>query len=100
MRIPRKLNVCGIEYPVVQVDHIDPSTVENAEDGDVVYASFDRMGEQIEVRRDLPPQRKVIYLLHEVVHGLAEDIELDEGDTDLIAWRLYDFLKRNKFSVE
>lgn len=95
-----KLIIRGVTYEVREVDEIPPQDVDNADDDDVVLGALDWMNSLIEVRRDLPTERKTITLLHEVIHALAEDMDLSEEQTEEFAWRMYDFLRRNRFDVE
>ena len=99
-RLPPQVNIRGIDYPVRLVKWIDPKGVIGGEKGDTVYAAFDRSNCQIQVRRDLPTARKHIYFLHECIHGLTEDMDFNEKETDELAWRFHDFLTRNRLRFD
>ena len=99
-RLPQKVNIRGVEYPVKLVKWIDPKRVIGGEAGDIVYAAFDRMHTQIEIRKDLSTARKHIYFIHECLHGLTEDFDFDEEEIDELAWRLLDFLARNRLRFD
>lgn len=95
-RLPPTVNLRGIDYKVKHVSRIDPTRVQGGEKGDLVWGAFDRLNEAIEIRKDLPHQRKQVIFLHEMLRGLTDDLGFDEDDIDVLSWRLYDALKRNR----
>lgn len=95
-RFPVKLNLRGIAFDVKQVKTIDPKTVENCDpETEVVLGAYDWKTSTIEVVRDIPNERKQVTLLHEILHALTEDMDIDDPDIDRLAWRLYDVITRN-----
>jgi len=99
--LPKTLNIRGITFKVKEVDYIDPKSVENGDpDSDVILGAYDWVHATIEVKKDLPQERKQITLLHEVLHGLTDDdIKVTDDEVELLSWRLYDFIVRNELTL-
>ena len=96
MRPPRRININGVVYKVVEIPYIDPKTVDNGKDDDIICGAWDFWQSTIEIRNDLPIARKRINLIHEVLHGITEGMGIDEEQIDEIAWGIYDTFKRNR----
>ena len=94
---PRHINIRGLTYTIKQVDEISPKSVEDGKDDDIILGAFDYWKSTIELRRDVPEERKRICLIHELLHALAEGMKLPEDQVGELAWGLYDVLKRNHF---
>lgn len=89
----------GREYKIQFVDFINAAEKDKTE-GWEIQAQIDRKRRIIKMRRDLHPEDKLLYLLHELIHDLVEDFETydltDEFYITLFTGELYDCLKRNK----
>lgn len=94
---PTHINIRGLTYCVKQVDEIPPKSCENGKDDDIILGAWDYWKSTIEIRKDVPEERKRICLIHEMLHALAEGMKLSEDQVDELAWGLYDALRRNHF---
>lgn len=92
MKIPKKLNVCGIPY---KVEEQHPVLIA---EGQTVWGHIDFGRCLIRLDRDLNPDKKVAVLMHEIIHAIDEatGIGIGEEDTDRLANALVDTLRRNK----
>lgn len=96
-RLPKKLNLRGIMFQVKEVAVIDPKTVENCDpETEMVLGAYDWRTATIEIVKDAPNERKQVTLLHEILHALTEDMDIEDPDIDRLAWRLYDTIVRNR----
>ena len=96
--IPQSLVLKGITYKVLEVDKIPPKSVKGGKRKETILGAFDWWKNTIEIRKDTPPERKEITLIHEILHVLTEGFSLTEAQLDQLAWDLYDALKRNALS--
>jgi hypothetical protein len=88
MPLPKKVNICGMWYPVVLVPDLR-DTDETKLDGNINYSPC-----KISIERKLSDQNRWHTFIHEVVHGTmtSAKIEWAEGEekrVDAMASQLY-----------
>lgn len=93
MMIPAKVNVCGIEYDVIEKDFVEINHNRNYQ-GACSYSDG-----TIEVLKELQETRKEQVFCHELVHAMFNEAGFDEQDEDTVnrlGIVLYQVLKENK----
>lgn len=84
------LKILGQVYTLEVVDEISRS--------DPLNGMIDHDNQIIYIRKSLPEEKKKEVLLHEVIHGISEalDMDLKEKAVQMLARSLYDFLTANQ----
>lgn len=84
------LKILGQVHALEIVDEISRSNLLNG--------MIDHDNQIIYIRKSLPLEKKKEVLLHEVIHGISEalDMELKEKAVQMLARSLYDFLTTNQ----
>nr|DAT62787.1 MAG TPA: Protein of unknown function (DUF3920) [Caudoviricetes sp.] len=84
------LKILGQVHTIEVVDEISKS--------DLLNGMIDHDNQIIYIRKSLPPEKKKEVLLHEVIHGISEalDMDLKEKVVQMLARSLYDFLTTNQ----
>lgn len=84
------LKILGQVYTLEVVDEISRS--------DPLNGMIDHDNQIIYIRNSLPEEKKKEVLLHEVIHGISEalDMDLKEKAVQMLARSLYDFLTTNQ----
>ncbi len=84
------LKILGQVYTLEVVDEISRS--------DPLNGMIDHDNQIIYIRKSLPETKKKEVLLHEVIHGISEalDMDLKEKAVQMLARSLYDFLTANQ----
>lgn len=89
------LKILGQVHTVEVVDEISKS--------DLLNGMIDHDNQIIYIRKSLPTEKKKEVLLHEVIHGISEALDMEALDMDLkekavqmLARSLYDFLTTNQ----
>ena len=81
------------------VDKISHKTVSGGKKSETYLGAFDWWNSTIEIRRDVPPERMKMCLLHEMLHGITEGMKLSEEQIDKLAWGIFDTFTRNDLSI-
>jgi hypothetical protein len=97
-RIPKSVNIGGLDYIVREYD--DVHKVDGSADGSS-WGKIFFSTQEIRLFKGLNEQKKWAVLLHEILHGIDENIKLNlnEGKTDELAVALLDLLVRNKLGL-
>lgn len=84
------LKILGQVHTIEVVDEISKS--------DLLNGMIDHDNQIIYIRKSLPTEKKKEVLLHEVIHGISEalDMDLKEKAVQMLARSLYDFLTTNQ----
>lgn len=84
------LKILGQVHALEIVDEISRSNLLNG--------MIDHDNQIIYIRKSLPTEKKKEVLLHEVIHGISEalDMDLKEKAVQMLARSLYDFLTANQ----
>lgn len=84
------LKILGQVHALEIVDEISRSNLLNG--------MIDHDNQIIYIRKSLPTEKKKEVLLHEVIHGISEalDMDLKEKAVQMLARSLYDFLTTNQ----
>ena len=84
------LKILGQVHALEIVDDISRSNLLNG--------MIDHDNQIIYIRKSLPTEKKKEVLLHEVIHGISEalDMDLKEKAVQMLARSLYDFLTTNQ----
>ena len=84
------LKILGQVHALEIVDEISRSNLLNG--------MIDHDNQIIYIRKSLPAEKKKEVLLHEVIHGISEalDMDLKEKAVQMLARSLYDFLTANQ----
>lgn len=84
------LKILGQVHVLEIVDEISRSNLLNG--------MIDHDNQIIYIRKSLPAEKKKEVLLHEVIHGISEalDMDLKEKAVQMLARSLYDFLTTNQ----
>lgn len=84
------LKILGQLYTLEVVEEISRS--------DLLNGMIDHDNQIIYIRKSLPEEKKKEVLLHEVIHGISEalDMDLKEKAVQMLARSLYDFLTANQ----
>lgn len=84
------LKILGQVHTIEVVDDISRS--------DLLNGMIDHDNQIIYIRKSLPTEKKKEVLLHEVIHGISEalDMDLKEKAVQMLARSLYDFLTANQ----
>jgi len=89
--IPNVVTVCGIDYEII----VQPFIAHNNE---TAYGMCHEETCTIEVREGMPLQRLKEVLLHEVLHAVSNEtnIDLNENQVHNLAIQILDVLRRNE----
>mgnify|MGYP000929838193 FL=1 len=84
------LKILGQVHIIEVVDEISRS--------DLLNGMIDHDNQIIYIKKSLPEEKKKEVLLHEVIHGISEalDMDLKEKAVQMLARSLYDFLTTNQ----
>ena len=84
------LKILGQVHTIEVVDEISRS--------DLLNGMIDHDNQITCIRKSLPTEKKKEVLLHEVIHGISEalDMDLKEKAVQMLARSLYDFLTTNQ----
>lgn len=94
MKIPEKVRIGGVEYPVVFVPYLNNGTM-------LAYGHIDYENSVIELSETCGTghQKRCITLWHEILHGIREhaglEIENEEDVVNMFAKGIYQVLQDN-----
>jgi len=96
-KIPRKVNIGGIDFDVDLT-----SEIINSEDGARLWGQIKHDQSRIFVYSKLEEKKRWSVFMHEVLHGIEEigNFDFGESGTDRLAHMLVDFLVRNKLGLQ
>jgi len=100
MKLPNKVNICGIEYSITFFDK--PSEVD-MQKRESLWGQIDYWTRTIRIYDNEQPPEDVFHtLMHEIIHGVASALHLESlskeehhDDLDILALALSDVLLRN-----
>jgi hypothetical protein len=98
MKLPEKVNICGISYKIAYVDRPSEVDIHKRES---LWGQIDYWTRTIRIYDNDQPVEDVFgTILHEVLHGLTSALNLKEfeknhDDLDVLALGLADVLIRN-----
>jgi len=92
MKIPSKINICGIIYDVAFVKKPD-----NQLGSLDYYGVIDSEKSRIEISDGIDKQRQTQTFIHEILHGIATNyaVKLDEDEVERLSNGIYAVLKSN-----
>lgn len=69
-----KINILGLTYEIREVEVIDKDCR--------MFGQIDYINQVIKIDKELTQERKDITLLHEIIHGISEQLGLEELNKD------------------
>lgn len=92
----QKIKILGIEYELEEVEQVDKNQR--------LFGEINFVNQTIRIERGLSADRKKQVLLHEILHGICEqlgieDINNNENLIQSLSSSLYQVLKDNKINV-
>ncbi len=97
MRIPSRIKIAGIEYDIIQYKPKDGKLEKIKNWGEVCLDEC-----KIYISKEVKEERKWQILLHEIIHIIECDNNMDSSDSYIqtISSGFYAFLKENKLLKE
>ena len=91
-----QIKILGIEYKLEEVEQVNKNQR--------LFGEIDFVNQTIKIEKDLNEDRKKQVLLHEILHGICEQLGIEEINNNetliqSISSALYQVLKDNKINV-
>lgn len=89
----KNIDILGINYKVEEVDQVDKN--------ERLFGEINYIDQTIKIEKDLTDERKIQVLIHEITHGICEQLNIEvvnkeEHLVQIFANGVYQVFKRNK----